>query len=277
MNISTKSILSILSLFFTFTFTYAQVGIGTSNPSASAQLDVSSTSKGFLPPRVELTATNAAGPISSPATGLLVYNTATAGTSPNNVEPGYYYNSGTPASVQWTRLNNGLTGSIPSWTVAGTVQSVGLSATTTAPTLPTSPTRNQVLYKQLGPKTWQVMVVMEWSSPTGAADGNGDYLFTLPNGLSFDTNIEAQQAYQGNVGVSSFVNLAKALPGNIVNITHNYYGNASFYGSGPLVWNATQYRIPISFGGSFRSLGSGFFQFNITGASYAWTFTFQSL
>lgn len=82
----------------------AQVGIGTTNPNASAQLDVNSSNKGFLPPRVALTSMDAAGPITSPATGLLVYNTATAGTSPNNVVPGYYYNSGTEASPSWKRL-----------------------------------------------------------------------------------------------------------------------------------------------------------------------------
>ncbi len=70
------------------------VGISTTNgftPDASAALDISYTNKGLLVPRVALTATNAAGPITSPATSLLVYNTATAGTSPNNVTPGYYY------------------------------------------------------------------------------------------------------------------------------------------------------------------------------------------
>lgn len=81
------------------------VGIGTATtPNASAQLDVNSSTKGFLPPRVSLTSMDAAGPITSPATGLLVYNTATAGTSPNNVVPGYYYNSGTPAAPSWKRL-----------------------------------------------------------------------------------------------------------------------------------------------------------------------------
>ncbi|MEZ4917094.1 MAG: hypothetical protein R2836_08945 [Chitinophagales bacterium] len=56
------------------------VGIGTNTPNASAKLDVTATDKGFLPPRVNLTATNATTPITSPATGLLVYNQATAGT-----------------------------------------------------------------------------------------------------------------------------------------------------------------------------------------------------
>lgn len=64
-------------------FVNAQVGIGTSTPDASAKLDITSTNKGFLPPRVALTATNSASPITSPAAGLLVYNTATAGSSPS--------------------------------------------------------------------------------------------------------------------------------------------------------------------------------------------------
>lgn len=60
-------------------------------PAASAGFDVDFTNKGLLIPRVALTATNAAGPIAAPATSLFVYNTATAGVSPNNVLPGYYY------------------------------------------------------------------------------------------------------------------------------------------------------------------------------------------
>jgi hypothetical protein len=85
---------------------YAQVGIGTTTPESSAMLEVSSSNKGFLPPRVSLTATNAASPITSPATGLLVYNIATAGSSPNQVSPGYYYWNGTA----WLKLTeNGST------------------------------------------------------------------------------------------------------------------------------------------------------------------------
>ena len=89
-------------LFFLSSGAFAQVGIGTANPNASAQLEVNSTTKGFLPPRVALTGTNVAGPISSPATGLMVYNTATAGTSPSNVTPGLYYYDG----AKWQRVIN---------------------------------------------------------------------------------------------------------------------------------------------------------------------------
>lgn len=72
----------------------AQTGIGTTTPSLSAKLEVASSTQGFLPPRLALTATNAASPVSSPAIGLIVYNTATAGTAPNTVTPGYYYWNG---------------------------------------------------------------------------------------------------------------------------------------------------------------------------------------
>jgi len=82
------------------------VGIGTSTPNASAMLDITSTNSGVLVPRVALTATNAAGPIATPATSLLVYNTNTAGVAPNNVTPGFYYWNGT----NWVRFASGNAG-----------------------------------------------------------------------------------------------------------------------------------------------------------------------
>jgi hypothetical protein len=97
----------IIILLFIYSGSHAQTGIGTSTPNASAKLEVASTTQGFLPPRVALTATNVFSPIvgtSSAATGLLVYNTASAGTAPNNVVPGYYYWNGTI----WVQISNGL-------------------------------------------------------------------------------------------------------------------------------------------------------------------------
>jgi hypothetical protein len=90
----------------------AQTGIGTTTPNAAAKLDVNSTDKGFLPPRVALTATNAFAPVTgltgatplATAAGLLIYNTATAGIAPNNVVPGYYCWNGT----MWIQIANGL-------------------------------------------------------------------------------------------------------------------------------------------------------------------------
>ena len=86
---------------------HAQTGIGTTTPNASAKLEVAATDKGFLPPRVALTAANVFAPITgtaASAVGLLIYNTGTAGTAPNNVIPGYYYWNGT----SWVQIAGGL-------------------------------------------------------------------------------------------------------------------------------------------------------------------------
>lgn len=93
-----------------------QVAIGTAAPDASALLDVTSTNKGVIFPRVALVTTNVAGPVALPATGLMVYNTATAGAAPFNVMPGYYYNSGTPGAPNWKRF---APGNGDAWTTLG--------------------------------------------------------------------------------------------------------------------------------------------------------------
>lgn len=93
-----RKIIFLVSIVFLTRNTIAQnVGINTTGaaPDNSAMLDIDAGNKGLLIPRVALSATNVASPITSPATSLMVYNTATAGTPPNNVTPGYYYWNGT--------------------------------------------------------------------------------------------------------------------------------------------------------------------------------------
>lgn len=75
--------------------TTAQVKVG-NNPTVingNAVLDIESTNKGVLLPRLALTATSNASPLSAHVAGMFVYNTATV----NDVTPGIYYNNGT----QW--------------------------------------------------------------------------------------------------------------------------------------------------------------------------------
>lgn len=91
-----KIILSSFGLLALLTFSdvSAQVGIGTTTPRGA--LDINSSTNGFVPPQVALTAITVAAPVVNPqggvlADGTIVYNTATAGTAPNNVTPGYYF------------------------------------------------------------------------------------------------------------------------------------------------------------------------------------------
>jgi hypothetical protein len=97
----------LLFLFFTST-ALAQTGIGTTTPNASAKLDVYSTNKGFLPPRVTLTSVSDATTIASPAEGLLVYNLGSVG-----LQAGYYYwNGANWATIATaTSAGNGVTAS----------------------------------------------------------------------------------------------------------------------------------------------------------------------
>jgi len=81
----------------------AQTGIGTTSPDPSAKLEIKSDNKGFLPPRIALTATNSASPINNPANGLMVFNTVTAGSNPFQVVPVYYYWDG--ISQKWVSIS----------------------------------------------------------------------------------------------------------------------------------------------------------------------------
>ncbi|RTQ49615.1 hypothetical protein EJV47_12420 [Hymenobacter gummosus] len=76
------------------------VGVGTATPDASAALEVSSSGKGVLVPRVALSSLTDASTIGSPAPSLLVYNTNAALSG----GAGYYFNAGTGAAPQWQRL-----------------------------------------------------------------------------------------------------------------------------------------------------------------------------
>jgi len=70
-------------------------------PHASAMLDVESSTKGILIPRVALTALNNIAPMATtPATALLVYNTTLNPAA--SLSPGFYYWEGI-----WKKLNSG--------------------------------------------------------------------------------------------------------------------------------------------------------------------------
>jgi trimeric autotransporter adhesin len=105
-----KTRLLLLS-FFVMTLiagTYAQQGvainINADPPDPSAMLDVQSTDKGVLVPRMTQTERNN---IALPQTGLLIYQTDNT--------PGFYYNAGTPATPNWQAIS----GQGGQWTNSG--------------------------------------------------------------------------------------------------------------------------------------------------------------
>ena len=89
-------------------FSIAQVGIGTTTPNASSILDITTTTKGMLAPRMTLAQKTA---ISSPATGLLIFQTDGAS--------GFWFYTGS-AWIPVLANNNGWTTTGNTGTTAGT-------------------------------------------------------------------------------------------------------------------------------------------------------------
>lgn len=128
-----KNIFTYCFLAFSLTI-FSQVGIGTTTPQGA--LDIEANNQGIVVPRVALTASNVAAPVVNPqggalTAGTLVWNTATAGTAPNNVIPGFYFWDGT----NWRPLAdgggrdwsiNGNAGTVASTNFLGSTDNVGV-------------------------------------------------------------------------------------------------------------------------------------------------------
>jgi len=110
-----------------------QVGIGTTSPVSSAILDVTSTNKGVIFPRIALLGATDNITVPSPIDGIIVYNISTTGTGTNAITPGYYYWQ----NNRWTKFQssgyagvifgvhnpttpNHLSTTFPSWQYMGT-------------------------------------------------------------------------------------------------------------------------------------------------------------
>ena len=108
--------ITIIALLIAINCSSQNVGINATGALAdpSAALDVVSSNKGLLVPRVALTALNNPLPIIAPLTSLMIYNTATAGVLPNNVVPGYYYWDG----AKWVSLSGAISGG-NNWNLLG--------------------------------------------------------------------------------------------------------------------------------------------------------------
>src|ERR1700733_600936 len=102
-NESMQRIFTLLCLMaFPFYCSAQSVGIGTTSPSSSAQLDITSTSRGLLIPRMTSSAVTA---ITNPAKGLLVYDTTR-----NQL----LVNMGTNSAPNWQNIVAG-----SGWTLSG--------------------------------------------------------------------------------------------------------------------------------------------------------------
>lgn len=197
----------------------AQVKIG-NNPTtinASAALEIESTNKGFLPPRVSLSSSTDGTTIPNPATGLVVYNTNANMTGGRGVN--LYVNKGTPGSPNWANVETSTSaGTFVPYVVAavrGTTDQVVPAATIVSAQMPT----------------------------VQANDGNystSTYIYTVPAGGDGFYQVVgggAVQASSNNSSATFFVYFTRAAGDAryIMSGIANYGSAYTFYGQGTAV------------------------------------------
>jgi hypothetical protein len=212
--------------------------------------------------------------------GTIVVNNKSLYQANSLINAGTSFTTGTSGST-WSQVSG-----VPNWTTLGTIQSVGISAAATSPTIPVSPTLpsnttiNTIMYKQLGPKTHSVRgsIGVPSTTLTGNNVGTGDYLFTLPNGLQFDTSVVGQTIYTGDTLANSSLLLMKVIPGSYAS-ANNTTTYTQGWSVGIVPYSATQYRVVLPvYGSGVRCFGSIWFQLvNNQLEEIDWQFDFQSL
>ena len=179
--------------------TFAQnVGINGTGaaPDNAAMLDISSSTKALLPPRVILTATNVFAPVapstSSVTAGFIVYNTTAGGSAPNNVVPGYYYWDGAKWVLFTTQNSTG-----------GNVMFTGFQVFTASSTftLPTGVTK--VMIEMWGGGGGGGYASAGGTGYGGSGGGGGAYNKSL---FTVSSNITVTIGPGGGGGISTHVN-----------------------------------------------------------------------
>ena len=166
--------------------------IPTDFPHTSAMLDVRSTSKGFLAPRIDLVSPTSAAPVTTPKKGLLVYNKSASG-----MAKGYYFWDG----VQWLPWRKSGT-TIQSFTAVGiSTTTLGYVPNGTGVTAPDTFTYGNVTATKVG--------CAKFDTGTGAT--NHSY-------CGYELKGTVSNAVQGVNWPTSFV-MAKSINGYLATVT----------------------------------------------------------
>ena len=174
--------------------------------------------------------------------------------------------------------NKWQTGAVGNWISAGTVQSVGFISSGGGAVIPTTTQANNISYRQLGPKTYEVVGTLRFTSTTGGANGTGlSYILTLPAGLQFDTTLPFQTTFTGAFTDTLFPP-SYFLPGSTLAGSQD----AAYMLLGGIVpLSATTYRIGIksstSITGAYDFWNPGYFELvRALGSGRSWSFQFQT-
>jgi hypothetical protein len=119
---------------------------------------------------------------------------------------------------------------------------------------------NGVWTQQIGPKNWNIIYQLR-ATGTQNAQNPGDFVFSLPSGLTFDTGtLPFQGTYTGSVNTSSHANRQYFLPGGFTMQFNAGSFTGSQFGAGVIPWSGNQFRFFITDAsqGGPRAWGSGY-------------------
>lgn len=188
---------------------------------ASAMLDVSSTNKGMLLPRMTTAQRNG---ISLPAKGLLVYDSTLAS---------FYYNSGTPSSPLWTALGGGGS-TLPSGAAGEILYHNGSTWVATGPG-----TNGQFLVLSFGVPTW---VTLPFFSLVASSSANGTIspagIKMVSTGASQTYTITPASGYYVNNVTVDGTSVGFVTTYTFTSVSANHTINAAFSGPDTIVASA---------------------------------------
>jgi hypothetical protein len=202
--------------------------------------------------------------------GVRVYQQAFGSTAPYSTFKDLAFTDASNASANWPTASHALTTINTDGWSANTPTS--WNAVTTAPTKPTNRIYDYSRFKITGNKSATVYFNLSYLDTTGANAGNGQYIFNLPSGISFDTSFHP--LYSGDNSSTGVDNgtiqmLVYSIPacGFFVNASVDAATNAMI-----VPYTSTSYRVIYGWNvGEHTVLSSGFGNF-FGSRAYKWQF-----
>ena len=197
------SFLLLLAINSHFNSVFAQVKIG-ANPTLlnpNAILELESSNKGFLMPRIALVAPSNAAPLAGFVSGILVYNTSTT----DSLTPGMYYSEGT----KWVRVNT-VQSAANSWGLSGNSGTAATNFIGTTDLAPLSIKTNNTERLHIMENGW---IGIGTATPSAALHIKGQLVIdTLTTGNTATDSVLVVNPADGRVKMVSALTLANSAP-----------------------------------------------------------------